>query len=155
MQHCPDIANSCPACTTMVATTVEDMLPQFELIKQLNPELTHEQYQAQLPIMVTKGYRQLVCKNDDTNLSIGVCGFWELSKFWCGNHIEMDNFVVDHTVRGQGLGKIMMQHIEDFARSKNYAAIKLDTYHHATEAQAFYKKHGYESPGIVMKKSLL
>lgn len=154
MQACPEITQTqTDNCSTLIAETIDAMLPQFALVQQLNPHLTEEHYQAQLPAMVQKGYRQLVCQNSALQ-AIGVCGFWELSKFWLGPHIEIDNFVVDAAYRNLGLGKIMVAHIEAYARTMGCNALKLDTYHHAEQAQAFYTRLGFESPGIVMKKVL-
>lgn len=55
---------------------------------------------------------------------------------------SIELFFISDTVRGTGLGKIVMEKIEDYARDMGIYEIRVNT--HEYQAPWFYKKMGYE-----------
>ena len=51
---------------------------------------------------------------------------------------------VSKDVRGHGLGKRLLNALEDRARDLGYRAIQLETHKSLGEAQQLYRSHGYE-----------
>ena len=63
--------------------------------------------------------------------------------------------VVLESARGLGIGKQLVAHVEDWARSRGASTISLTSALRRVEAHAFYKALGYEHTGVRLAKSLL
>lgn len=59
---------------------------------------------------------------------------------------EVAGLVVDETQRGMGVGRLLMQSAEDWARDKGYPAVKLRSNIVRHAAHAFYQRMGYKIP---------
>jgi GNAT superfamily N-acetyltransferase len=59
---------------------------------------------------------------------------------------EVAGLVVDAAQRGTGVGRMLMQSAEDWAREKGYAVVKLRSNIVRHAAHAFYKQLGYKIP---------
>lgn len=57
--------------------------------------------------------------------------------------INIHDFVVSPKYRKQGVGKFLMNGIEDFATTKGYCKINLEVRNDNVKAQALYKKMGF------------
>ena len=66
-----------------------------------------------------------------------------------GDYIESDPFVVigglvvDRNVRRLGVGRLLMRHAEDWARSRGHSVIRLSSSATRTAAHRFYEALGY------------
>lgn len=63
---------------------------------------------------------------------------------------KVERVAVRKTERGTGLGRLIMQAMEEVAREHNYAMLKLNA---QTHAQRFYEKLGYEPHGDVFDEA--
>jgi amino-acid N-acetyltransferase len=59
----------------------------------------------------------------------------------CGEYGLLRSLVVAESKRGEGLGRVLTKHIEDYARDKNLKALYLLT----TTAAEFFERLGFES----------
>lgn len=125
----------------------------FPLIHQLNPEIEEKDFLTRLKAMLEEGYRCIGAYRDGE--LVGVSGFWVGTRFWCGRFIEPDNVVVDENCREGGVGRVLMEWIEAEGRRLGCDIMKLETYAAKVGARAFYRRQGYEEPGIVMLKPLV
>src|SRR6478672_3223576 len=73
-------------------TTIDEMISQFEIIRELYPEITLQKYQSYLEEMIPHNYKQLAVF--ENQICIGLTGFWTGTKLWSGKYIEIDNFIV-------------------------------------------------------------
>ncbi len=80
--------------------------------------------------------------SDDGEI-IGGC----TARMYCWNVVYIDILWIDEKHRGQGLGKTLLQKIEDKAASKGCYLIHLDTFDF--QARDFYIKQGYEMFGTL------
>lgn len=60
-------------------------------------------------------------------------GYAEVKRVWTSN-----------STRGLGIGKSLMDWLEEKARSEKFTAIRLDTNRVLSEAQSMYRKRGYK-----------
>ena len=60
------------------------------------------------------------------------------------NSIELARIYVDQQVLGHGIGGLLMQKGLEFAKDKKFEEIWLGVWEHNYNAQAFYKKWGFE-----------
>lgn len=61
---------------------------------------------------------------------------------------------VDPAYRGRGLGRAAMVLIEEEARSRGAAELRLNVFGHNTTARRLYESIGYETTAITMRKRL-
>lgn len=129
------------------------MRSMFPLIRQSNPELDEPTFESRLQRMLEGGgYRCVAAYRDD--LMVGVSGFWVGTALWCGTYVEPDNVVVDREQRSGGIGGQLMAWIEAEADRLGCEIMKLETYAARTRTREFYRRQGFEEPGIVMIKTL-
>ncbi|MBM3617364.1 MAG: GNAT family N-acetyltransferase [Alphaproteobacteria bacterium] len=125
----------------------------YTFIQQLNKDMTEERFTALLAQMLERGYRCAGAFDGEGKL-LGVAGFWELVRFWCGTHIDIDNVVTDESLRGQGIGKKLIHWIEDWARARGLSFAVLDSYAHNSDSHRFYFREGYIIRGFHFTKDL-
>jgi GNAT superfamily N-acetyltransferase len=76
-----------------------------------------------------------------------VVGFMKIHfevKPW-GLSCELDTMVVDEQRRGRGVGKRLLEELEDFARNNGAAGIRVDVLIPNYEGREFYERGGYEA----------
>lgn len=124
----------------------------YTLVQQLNPGLTQAEFRTRLEKMLRQGYRCIAYVEQGEY--IGLCGFWEGTRFWCGDFIDLDNVVVDDKARRQGIGKKLVDWVEQEARRQNRNQIGLDCYvtHHG--AHNFYLRERFIIKGYHLIKPL-
>lgn len=67
--------------------------------------------------------------------------------------ILMEDVVIHPDHRGQGYGAMLLDHVFEFAKQKNFKRITLLTDRVSSNSQEFFKKHGFEySTMIPMRK---
>ena len=66
-------------------TTIEEMVAQLPIIKQLYPDYTIEKYKSLLEQMVPNNYKQLIVVQE--NQTVGLAGFWIGTKLWSGKYL--------------------------------------------------------------------
>lgn len=132
--------------------TVEEMLPQYQLICQLSPEVTFDEYSIMLKEMIKLNYKQAVFYYKQK--PIGVCGFWINTKIYSGKYIELDNVVVDQNFRSKNIGKLLCDHVLLIAKQQNCKTAMLDAYLENTKAHTFYEKLGFIKKGFHFIKPL-
>ena len=79
--------------------TINEMLQEIEVIKELYPSLTEEQYTEMLTSMLPHNYKQIAVY--DENDCLGISGFWVGTKLWCGKYLELDNVIVSAKYRSR------------------------------------------------------
>ena len=84
---------------------------------------------------------KIVVRDTDGNIVGGILGHtrWRwmyVAKLW-----------VDESLRGQGVGRRLMEAAEDLARSRGCTDVSLDTFDF--QARPFYEKLGYELFGVL------
>jgi GNAT superfamily N-acetyltransferase len=132
--------------------SLEEMLPAYDLIKQLTPTLTPDVYKAYLNEMLPHRYSQLLAYSG--NDLLGVSGYWIGVKIYCGRYLEIDNFIVSEQARNNGIGKLMHSRLEEIARIHDCNAMMLDAYVQNQKAHAFYIRERYAITGFHFMKNL-
>lgn len=124
---------------------MEEMLACFPLIQLLNPQMSLDTYQLYLKQMVQTGYRQVVVRRE--KYLIAVSGYWLGVKLYCGPYLEVDNLVVHEDFRGQGIGRQIIEFLQQEAQRMGCLVMMLDAYKNNTQAGQFYSNLGFEAKG--------
>lgn len=69
--------------------------------------------------------------------------------------ILMEDVVVHPDHRGQGYGSMLIQHVIDFARQKDFKRITLLTDKLSAESQGFFKQHGFQFSHLIPMRLLV
>ena len=98
---------------------------------------------AKLPDEVKHPMKNIsfMLRNEDGEILGGITG----TIFWY--HLHIDFLWVDDSLRGEGYGKKLLDHMEKIARENNCRLIQLDTF--SFQAPGFYQKYGYQIVGII------
>jgi len=69
--------------------------------------------------------------------------------------ILMEDVVIHPNHRGQGYGAMLVNHVVEFAKQKNFLRITLLTDGMSAESQEFFKKHGFEQSHMVPMRRII
>jgi len=126
--------------------TKEAMLHVFDLIRELYPDMTLEDYSEQLELMIPHNYTMLSI--NDGRKNIGLAGLWIGNKLWCGKYLELDHIVVSKKWRSKGVGTLMINYAKSLAKTKGCSSIGLDSFTHNHDSHRFFYREGFIAKGF-------
>lgn len=135
---------------------VDDFNGVFALLKQLWPnlELDYEKLKKVYSTGINSNVQKLIVGRIGDQI-IGFCSLTIKNNLWqAGNLGHVDELVIDHTHRGKGFGKQMIQSITEIAIQNKCKRIELDTAFHRKSAHRFYESIGYENRAYLFSKKL-
>jgi len=104
-------------------------------------------------MLETDGY-ELLCAERNGK----VVGFSSLSiqhNFWQEGRIAyITTIIVDEKSRGQGVGTMLLDEIQETAGSRGCGKIELESAFHRREAHDFYEKMGFEKRAYFFSKDV-
>lgn len=130
-----------------------EMKENFELLLQLNSEITKDRYEEMLREMIAHGYFQVGIY--DAEKCIGLSGIWINTKIYSGKYIELDNVVVDKDYRSKGIGKILCDWAIQKAKDEGCNTAMLDAYVENRDAHRFYYREGFHIRGFHFLKRII
>ena len=122
------------------------MLTAYDILLEVYPSLTLDEYSNELDTMLPHNYGQVVVMDGET--IAGLTGYWIGSKLWCGKYMELDNVVVAEDYRRKGVGKILFEHMEKWAKEEKCTMLALDSYTTNFKAHRFFYGQGYGPKGF-------
>lgn len=129
---------------------MNDILP---LVHMLNScKIPVETLEKRLQDMLLDGYQCLGAYNKEE--LIGICGIWVLNKLYVGKHLEPDNVFVLPEYRSAGVGKLMLDHVLDYAVEIGCNTTEINCYINNTKGIQFWNNQGYKTIGYHMQKVL-
>jgi len=132
-----------------------DLKEAYQVLHQLRPNLTFEQFSQIYPEMQKKGY-QLHGGYVEGHGLVVVAGSQTCQSFSSGKFLWIYDLVTSEQHRSNGYGIKILKFIEEVATFDGCSQIRLDSRLVRTEAHAFYEeKAGYEKYGYVFVKSLV
>ncbi len=126
--------------------TKEEMLESFDVLLEVYPTMTIEEYDRELDVMIPHNYGQVVVMDGDA--IAGLTGFWIGSKLWCGKYLELDNVVVAERYRSKGVGKMLFDFMEERAKEEKCTMLALDSYTTNFKAHKFFYGQGFAPRGF-------
>ena len=120
----------------------ENIKSIIPLLLQLNSNIEEEVLESRLEDMMNNNY-ECVGVYDDEKL-IGISGIWILTKYYVGKHIELDNVYILPEYQKKGIGKLMVNWILEYGKSKGCIASELNCYLSNTEGHQFWNAMGYK-----------
>ena len=106
--------------------------------------------QTRLNEMISMGY-QCIGVYDQEEL-IGICGVWVLNKLYSGKHVEPDNVIISPQYQGKGIGELMLNFLNDYAKEIGCDRAEVNCYAKNVRGKKFWENQGYEALGIHLIK---
>lgn len=126
---------------------LDEMLQTLDVLQELYPSLTPENYLVDLKDMLPNNrYGQVAVFDGDT--CVGVSGYWIGTKLWCGKYLEIDNLVVSAKVRSKGVGKMIFDYLAEKAKQEECSMVSLDSYTSNFKAHKFFYNEGFAPKGF-------
>ncbi|MGB5555015.1 MAG: GNAT family N-acetyltransferase [Flavobacteriaceae bacterium] len=120
---------------------LETILP---LVFELNSErISIDVLKERLKEMLAMGGYQCIGAYDDEEL-IGIFGVWFLTKLYAGKHIEPDNVFIKEAYRSQGVGKLMMDWMFDYAKAQGCIGAEVNCYKTNVKGNKFWEDQGFK-----------
>jgi GNAT superfamily N-acetyltransferase len=143
-----------PADVAIRPLTVSDSESTAALVTQLGYPTTPQQIASRLDTLISDPDYALFAATHRQQV-IGIVGAR------IGHALEFDQpyarligLAVDEPFRGSGVGKMLMQHIEVWAKGHGAVMLLLTSGSHRTEAHQFYERIGYARTGTRFAKQL-
>jgi GNAT superfamily N-acetyltransferase len=131
---------------------IENLSSVFPLITRLNPDIPESTLIARLSEMIAQGYKCIGFYLDGQ--LIGICGFWMMTKFYVGKHIEPDNVFILPEYRRLGYGKQLLEWVYDYGKEQGCIASELNCYINNETGNAFWEQEGFVKIGYHYQKPL-
>lgn len=90
----------------------------------------------------------------ENNKVIGVCGLWKSIKAYSGLQYEIDYLVIDPDRQSEGLGKLFLSLMEDWAIAQGAKTMELYTYTENKASHKFYHREGFIILGFHFQKKI-
>ena len=121
---------------------IEDILQVLELYKTLIPFefCTNGSLAAYQKMMSNENYYLVVAKEDNRIIgsALGIC-----CKCLVASFLVIEDVIVKEGLRGKGIGRKLMEDLDEFAKSKNCVYAILVSSGHRKAAHQFYEKNGF------------
>ena len=121
---------------------IEDLSQVIELHKTLIPfEISFEKSSGNYKEMLSnENYYLVVAKEDDEVIgsALGIC-----CKCLAVSFLVIEDVVVKEGIRGKGIGRKLMEALDEFAKTNNCAYAILVSSGHRKAAHEFYEKSGF------------
>lgn len=124
----------------------DEMLLHIDVLKDLYPTITLEEYSRDLDQMLPHNYGQVAVFENEKCL--GLSGFWIGTKLWCGKYLELDNIVVRNDVRSKGVGQLIFDYLSKKAEEENCHMMSLDSYTTNYKAHKFFYNNNFAPKGF-------
>lgn len=141
--------------------TIEDLPALAELVMELftvsgdfSPDRSTQDRGLRLILEQPNRGRIFVLRNDHRIFGM-VNILFTISTAMGGFVILMEDVVVHPDHRGQGYGAMLVNHVIDFARQKNFKRITLLTDKISAESQDFFLRHGFEYSNMIPMRKIL
>lgn len=129
-----------------------EMMTGLELLQIAYPQLSENQLCQYLGEMVPHRYSMVAILEDDR--VIALTGYWQHTKIWKGRILEIDNMIVHPDFRSRGLGKKLLDYLEQKAKDNGCQAMVLDAFVKNHRAHQLYFREGYIIKGYHFLKDL-
>ena len=100
-------------------------------------------------------FYEIIINENEKAVAYILCFLKDKSDFYKENKVGyIDGIYVDENWRGKGLGKLLMNHAEEFCKSKNVYNISLSVKFKNVKAISLYKELGFVESDVMMYKSI-
>ncbi len=119
----------------------KDMFTIIPYLMMLDDSISEELLKERISEMLLN-YNYQCAGIYDGEILIGVSGVWTLYKYYIGKHLEVDNVMMHSDYRGKGIGKLLLNWIDDYGKSIGCTATELNCYIGNDKGNKFWEEFG-------------
>lgn len=134
-------------------TTKNEMLAAFPLVNLMYKKMTLSEFSSALDEMIALSNYKMVAVFSGEKM-IGVSGYWIASMLYCGLYLQASNLVVADDFRSKGIGKKILNYLEEKARAVNCKKIVLDSYTENKQSHPLYFRENFYIRGFHFMKDV-
>ncbi|MDO4460619.1 MAG: GNAT family N-acetyltransferase [Clostridia bacterium] len=105
----------------------------------IDPETVREKLET---VLGREFYKVFVCV-DENDKAVGYIQLQDYETTYFESCLNVLGLAVLSEYQGRGVGKILLERAEDYARQKNFARVRVNSGAERTEAHKFYEHLGY------------
>ena len=134
----------------------EEIGATYQIMQQLRTKINKESYIENVKKMINseKKYTLFGAFSEKEKQCVAVIGFSYDFRLSVGKMIYIEDLVVDKNHQNLGIGRKLMNHVENIARKENIRTLVLDSAIHRKEAHKFYDNIGFINTSNNYKKFL-
>jgi ribosomal protein S18 acetylase RimI-like enzyme len=164
--HRPAVSQGSPAAVVanrpkVVTATIEDLPKLTELVMDLFAESdefdsNHDVQERGLALILEQPSRgRIFVVRNETRIIGMVNLLFTISTAMGGFVILMEDVIVHPAHRGQGYGSMLLDHVIEFAKQKDFKRITLLTDKISAESQNFFRKNGFEYSNMIPMRRII
>lgn len=143
-----------PATIEDLPALTELVMNLFEVSGDFSADRAVQERGLQLILEQPNRGRIFVVRNDDQ--IFGMVNLLFTISTACGGFVVLLEDVVIHPAhRGQGFGTLLLEHVAEFAKNKQFKRITLLTDRISAESQEFFKKRGFEYSNMIPMRKII
>jgi len=129
------------------------MMDAFPLIHQMYKKMDYKGFESALDEMILNNNYKMVAGFHDEKM-IAISGYWIARMLYCGRYLQASNLVVDENFRGNGVGKKILNYLENKARKLGCDKMVLDSYSENKKSHSLYFREDFYIRGFHFMKDL-
>ena len=128
--------------TVIKPRTDAEILETYEVMRQLRPDVSQDEYVSVVRRLVAQeGYR-LVAVSEAGQIR-AVAGYRLMEMLYCGRILYIDDLVTDERARSRGFGRQLLDWLKQAGRTHGCTQVHLDSRLHREAAHRFYEREGF------------
>ena len=125
----------------------------FPILTQHHKHISEEDFSKCIDEILSEQNYQMISSYIGEEL-VGIAGYWVLTRFYSGKYVQVGNMVVDEKHRNLGIGKTMLEFIEDEGKRQGCQHFILDSRLDNKKSHDFYLREGFEVMGYHFMKDI-
>ncbi len=131
-----------------------DILETFLIITQHHPHIKKEDFVIYVDEIIAENNYQMIAVLNKSGKIIAIAGYWILTRFYSGKYVQVGNMVVDIEYRCLGIGKKMLNFIENEGKKLGCKHFILDARLDNEKSHNLYLREGFEIIGYHFIKNI-
>jgi len=133
--------------------TLKELYTVYEVLKQLRNTLSYDEFEDLIYDMRHIEYKMIGLF--EKGELVTYAGINVQTNLYHKRHLYIFDLVTDEKYRGQNYGAMMLEYLEDYAKTAACENIVLSSGLQREDAHRFYEKHNFQKKSYVFLKSIV
>lgn len=146
-----------PAKTTEIDLLLKFELGIIEFERPFDPTLKHGEihYYDLIELIKSSNAEVLVAEKDGEIIASGYARIIKAKNYLTfSEYVHLGFMFVKPEFRGQGINKMILDKLKEWAKSKNIVEVRLEVYDENTIAKKAYEKAGFKANMLIMRMEI-
>lgn len=129
---------------------LKELYTAYGVLKQLRQELSYKEFEDLIYDMRYMEYKMFGIMNGEELITYA--GVSVQTNLYHKRHLYVFDLVSDEKYRSMGYGKMMLEYLDDYAKTCMCENIVLSSSFEKEKAHEFYENHGFEKKSFIFLK---